>query len=673
MDSKEGKRKKQKASSGQERLQKHRTKKKFNEMRKFFTSGDVFGIHPHLGEVIMRGMKTFVPTFDEIRPWLKTHVNNECPGPLPIDESNKAKWDEIMSKMKDMWDAAEPLENKEYPDLMSACKELLRKDGDCLVDPPLTDVMNHTIWMKFVPQDVRDNFQFKNTSGDGWIYNEETKLWKAVDQKQMSMYIFRVAQQHFENAPVNFTTPKQEAYWRSMICNATTYNGLINLLKGHRMYPNPMEQDMDKKAWLIPCQNGQVFDAKEAKLRPRDRTDYFTQETSFEYLSDGTGHLDDDDEIVINDTKTREELFQNFHKKSPENIINVLWSLCPNAMDWIGNTFNDPDRLWFVLTRLGAVLSGFCIREVMFVYGPGKGGKSTLFQTITEICGDLGIVLMKSSFIKNKMESGASHRSDLKRAVGRRIAIVDELESSDCMNETLLKNWASHQKIPMREIYGKQAEDTLRSFLIFLTNEPPRFSQEDTTIRERVRAVRVVTKYFDKECPPNEKPSAFTTEEEWKDGYSEAEDTNWIYRSPAKEKAWRAFKESKEKQNELGTLLCLVTAIAYRLTKEGVSMQLPLPQKIVADSKRFFEESDVVENFLNEFYEDCKNYDNAVTLKDMYDKFKQTFPDLGIKSFTLQTFKRSLAGKNLIFPNARNRAVKVKKALRGHGNGVYVS
>lgn len=669
-----GRQKKKPAATSQDRLRKHRAKKRFEEMRKFFTSGDVFASHPHLAEIVMRGLKTFSSSFDEVYGWLRFYVDVLCPGPRPLDHTNSEKWKEIVLDLEKKYQSAEELEPKEYSDLISACKELLKKESNCIVDPPITDVMNHTLWMKYVPAQVRDNFQFKNTSGDGWIFNEETLLWKAVDQKQMQMYIFRTAQQHFEAADVSFTTAKQEAYWRQKICDASTYNGLVNLLKGHRLYPNEMEQSLDRKPWLIPCQNGMVFDAREGVCRKRIREDHFTQETSFTYLEDGDGHMgnDDKDEIVINDSKAKKALFDNYAKLTKEQIINALTSLCPNAMEWICNTFTDENRLWFVLLRLGAILSGFCIREVLFVYGPGKGGKSTLFQTIAEICGDLGIVLLKSTFLKNKMETGSSHRTDLKRAVGRRLAIVDELESSDHMNETLLKNWASHQKIPMREIYGRQSEDTLRSFLIFLTNEPPRFSQEDTTIRERVRAVRVVTKYFDKDCPVNERPAKFTTEEEWKDGYSEAEDTYWIYRTLEKEKTWRLFKESRSKQDELGTLLCLLTAITYRVTKGGISMQLPIPEKIVADSKRFFEESDVVENFLAEFYEDEKLYDQAVTLKEMYDKFKQTFPDLGIKSFTLQTFKRSLAGKNLLFPNTRNRAIKVKKAIKGSQSGIYV-
>lgn len=657
------------AQEAKERQKRLRGNKRFRSLTKHIDADDVYNAGSETLTLFFRGWKTFADSWEDAYQWFRDRAHriaNPTGRQFPTEDEMKV-FSATVLEMEENFKAAEPLPTEDYPLLWETARELVRK-VDVVMDPQLTDVMNHRLWETWVPAEIRSQFEFRNSSGDGWVFKEETGLWRAVDFKQMQQHIFSVAHAHFSTAKVVFTSEKQEVYWRQKICDQSTYNGMINHIKGMRMYPNPIETSMDRSPWLIPLQDNRVFDAKTVTVRKRTRDDLFTQETGFSYLDREEVNEDE----LWNDEKIRNSLFDDFSNKSEEAIVDHLTRLCPMAMAWIKNTFTDPGRLWFILLRLGTILSGFCTREVLFVYGKGKGGKSTLFQTITEICGDLGIVLLKSSFIKNKMETGSSHRTDLKRAVGRRVAIVDELESSDHINETILKNWASHQKIPMREIYGKQSEDTLRSFLIFLTNEPPRFSQEDTTIRERVRAVRVTTKYFDKDCPPNEKPAAFVDQQTWQDGYSESEDTYWIYRTGKKEQGWRQYKEKNLYKNELGTLLCLLTAIVYRITKNGTLTQLPIPEKVLHDSKAFFEESDVVETFLNEYYIDEKVYRNAVTLKDVYDKFKLTFNDLGIKSFTFQTFKRALNGKNLLFPANKHRAVKVKKALKSSSSDVWV-
>ena len=662
--------KSRRALEAKERQRKLRGNKRFRSLCKHIDSQDVYNAGSDAIALFYRAWKTFGDSWEDAYGWFRERAHriaNPTNRQFMTEEEVKA-FTALVEQMEKDFNDAQPLETDDYQLVWETAKELVRK-LDVIMDPQLTDLTNYQLWESVVPQEVRSAFEFRNSAGDGWVFKEDACLWKTVDFKQMQQQIFNVAYSYFSTAKIVFSSEKQEMYWKQKIRDASTYYGMINHIKGMRMYPNPIEQSMDKNPWLIPLQENRVFDAKTVTLRRRDKTDYFTQETAFSYLDNASfGEVK-----LWNDEKIRKALFEKFSDKSPEEVIKSLSDLCPTAMKWLKNTFTDPGRLWFILLRLGALLSGFCTREVLFVYGKGKGGKSTLFQTITEICGDLGIVLLKSSFIKNKIETGSSHRTDLKRAVGRRVAIVDELESSDHMNETILKNWASHQKIPMREIYGKQSEDTLRSFLIFLTNEPPRFSQEDTTIRERVRAVRVTTKYFDQDLPPSERPAAFTDKASWQDGYSEAEDTYWIYRTPEKEQEWRTFRDDAVKKDELGTLLCLLTAVVYRVTKNGRVAQLPIPEKVMQDSKIFFEESDVVETFFNEYFVDEKDYDKAVTLKEVYDKFKLTFNDLGIKSFTFQTFKRSLNGKNLLFPSTKHRAVKVKKTFKSQSSDVWVN
>ena len=586
-----------------------------------------------------------------------------------VSETDIAKRAECEIRWREDWDNYKELTVEEFPLIHRLVKRYM-EDNQVFVDPLINDLFMAALWKLVVPVEVQEEVEFKNTAGDGYIFDPLTALWRTVDVKQMQIHLLHTMNSYIkEKNIVVFSTDKQKNYWDTKIGDASTYQGLLNILKGKRRYPNLFEQKLDNQEWLIPCAGCKVYDARKGKLRPRTKEDAFTQEASFKFLQE---HVQEDD-IVINDFKIRGEFHQHLCSEALDQVkvVGYLQALCPNAMKLIMDTFKDDDRLWFILLRLGAVLSGYCTREILFVYGKGKGGKSTLFQTIVECVGDLGVVLPKASFLKNKFETGSSHKTDLKRASGRRVCLVDELESADIINETLIKNWASHQKIPMREIYGRQGEEVLRSFLVMITNEPPRFSQEDPTIRERVRAIKGTTKYFDKDCSPSERPMNYEEGTEWKDAYVAEEDTYWCYRTPEKEEFSRSFRNLAERKDELGTLLCLLCSLLFKVTKNGRSTQLPNPKIAQTDALQFFQESDVVATFIDEYYQDEKDYSAAASLKDVYEKFRQTFPELGIRNFTLQTFKRSLGGKNLLFQTNKHTTIKLKKSLKTNNPNIY--
>ncbi len=645
-----------------------REKDKFAKYVKWIKPEALNNLYHGEADIFIRAFKTFTDgtktdKFEAFWAYAGNAMKDE------VSETDIAKRADCERRWREDWDNYKELKVEEFPLVHRLVKRYM-EDNQVFVDPLINDLFMASLWKLVVPADVQDEVEFKNTAGDGYIFDPLTALWRTVDVKQMQIHLLHTMNAYIkEKNIVQFSTDKQRNYWDTKIGDASTYQGLLNILKGKRRYPNLFEQQLDNQEWLIPCANCKVYDARKGKLRARTKEDAFTQEACFTFLQEFV----QEDDIVINDFKIREEFHQHLCGATLDQVkvVGYLQALCPNAMKLIMDTFKDDDRLWFILLRLGAVLSGFCTREILFVYGKGKGGKSTLFQTIVECVGDLGVVLPKASFLKNKFETGSSHKTDLKRASGRRVCLVDELESADIINETLIKNWASHQKIPMREIYGRQGEEVLRSFLVMITNEPPRFSQEDPTIRERVRAIKGTTKYFDKDCAPSERPMNYEEGSDWKDSYVAEEDTYWCYRTPEKEEFSRSFRTVAERKNELGTLLCLLCSLLFKVTKNGRSTQLPNPKIAQADALQFFQESDVVATFIDEYYQDEKDYGAAASLKDVYEKFRQTFPELGIRNFTLQTFKRSLGGKNLLFQTNKHTTIKLKKSLKTSGQNVY--
>lgn len=563
-------------------------------------------------------------------------------------------------KARNAWIQADEITPVDFQKLLGLNREHLR-DKDIWLDPECNDKTIKDLWLGLVPMEIQEGVFFKDMNGNGFVYSPSKALWEELEAKQIQTHVFTVFEKLDMKSKFRFSRPEVEKLWLKQMGNIATYQGFFTILRGLQRVPHPYEEKLDALEWYIPVANEKVYRCSDGKLLDRELSNFFTRAAKFSYLNTRTNSKGQ----VINDYKTRVALMKQARVKiDPPVILNGLRSMFPNVMAFVEQSFKDPDRLWFIILRMGAMLSGYCTRESLFVYGKGKGGKSTLFQTILQVAGDLGIILGKPTFIKSKTDSAGSHNTDRMRAVRRRACLVDELESTDQMNESLIKNWVSHQIVPLREIYGKQQEVRMNSSLTFLTNEPPRFSLEDTVIQERITAVKVTTKFFDEHCSPNEKPATFKSRSEWKDGYSKQEDIEWIYRTKESFDESLTFATVLEKRNELGTFLCICARLVYIMVNVHRHVQLPIPDIVLKDKQTFFAQSDVVGYFIQEYYDRETDKKKGLTLKEVYKKFTEQMKDYGLKHFTLQAFKTNLSSKNLLFTVAAKKAQTVKLKLR---------
>lgn len=589
---------------------------------------------------------------------------------LAADETIEARAKGIAKKE---WDDAPPIRDDEWVALVGAITIHLKRN-EVYIDPDTNDETLFHFFYCFVPEEKRDAIFFKDMTGNGFVYSPDKALWEELEYKQILVHVHSLFQRYVGHERFRFSTPDVQKAWIHQMGYVHTYQGMLTILRGKQRVPHPFEAKLDAAEWLIPIGQNRVYCSNVGGVRDRKPEDLFTRAAPFDYCQ----QVLDDNKHVINNKDVRVGMMMKWKEKKigPAEVLRNLRILFPNAMNLIEQSFKDEERLWFIVLRIGAMFSGYCTRESLFVYGKGKGGKSTLFQTILAVFGDLGIILGKLTFLKSKMDSAGQHNTDRMRAVRRRACLIDELESTDQMNESLIKNWVSHQILPAREIYGKQAEIRMKSSLTFLTNEPPRFSTEDITIRERLSAVRVTTKFFDENCPKNERPLNFTTVAEWKDGYSKQEDIYWIYRTKDSWNESLSFTKDEKKQSELGTLVCILTRIVYIMVHHHGCIQLPTPDKVAKDKLAFFSMGDVVDLFIGEYYERETDKKKAITLKECYKKFTDCWKEYGIKNMTLHTFKNNLNAKNLLLPLTSKKAVRVKLRLKDdvtQAAGLFVS
>lgn len=106
----------------------------------------------------------------------------------------------------------------------------------------------------------------------------------------------------------------------------------------------------------------------------------------------------------------------------------------------------------FLQRAVGYSLTG-AIREhaIFYVFGSGRNGKSTFFETLTSLFGDYGARLPSESLMVKPNGGGISN--DIASLFGSRITISSEIREGARLNETLVKELSGGDMIKVRRLY----------------------------------------------------------------------------------------------------------------------------------------------------------------------------------------------------------------------------
>jgi putative DNA primase/helicase len=142
-------------------------------------------------------------------------------------------------------------------------------------------------------------------------------------------------------------------------------------------------------------------------------------------------------------------------------------------------------------------------KEHMFnAHGPTKCGKSTIIGAIRNALGDYAGAADIESFTASHTTPGkGGTRSDLAALVGKRLVVASEASERQRISPTTIKQvLGGSDKIPARELYGKQFEFLPRFVLWLLTNELPRIPGDDAAMWERIHVFK-----FDQYIAPQDR------------------------------------------------------------------------------------------------------------------------------------------------------------------------
>lgn len=229
-------------------------------------------------------------------------------------------------------------------------------------------------------------------------------------------------------------------------------------------YDSEFANNLDKNPWLFCFKNG-VYDLKEHIFRSGVPDDMLSLKSRVNYNPDLTM-----DSQEIKDV----ELF--------------FLKLFPNK--------NIRDYFLFLMSEIFEGRNGH--KVFLFFTGSGDNGKTIFCDMLEKMLGDLCIKL-PTSIISGKRTASSAATPELERAgSGRRVAIVQEPQSSDCLNSGIIKELSGNDTYFSRGLFQNGREITPMFTPILACNEIPRLegSENDEAIWKRIIIIPFQSKFL---------------------------------------------------------------------------------------------------------------------------------------------------------------------------------
>lgn len=218
---------------------------------------------------------------------------------------------------------------------------------------------------------------------------------------------------------------------------------MLKLAATERGIPLHIEE-LDADPYLFAAANGTI-DLRTGSIRPHDRRDLVTKISAVVYDAE---------------------------------------AFCPTWERFLRDVFDgDRDLIGFVQRYAGYSLTGDVSEQVMvFAYGGGRNGKTTLLNTLRGITGDYGMQLDPAVLTGE----GEQHPTGLTDLRGARFVATVETEQGNRLNESLIKQLTGGDPIRARRMREDFFEFNPTHKLWFAGNHLPRIGGTDIGIWRRL-------------------------------------------------------------------------------------------------------------------------------------------------------------------------------------------
>lgn len=410
-------------------------------------------------EMQWKKMKVGDKTIGTFKKWAKED-NEEAYNELyPKKKINEKR----LVKKKTMFDKV-PLKAKFTPEYEKVIIDLKREDqGQCDI---------------FV-REQKDNIVIIDEKGNGYIWNEKTKLWEESHADMIKNKISPCLEKICEDVLCYLKNSKETGLSdedaqvliyelfgiQKRILTTRTSSAIFTKVKTE-LYDPLFVSKLNTKPDLIPIKHGKVIEMRrKQKYIVRDRT----KEDMCSFIC--PVYIDISDE----DLKKVDEFMLVFAN-------------------------NDKKYKRFLQKLFGYFMTGHMDRFFWCFWGGGSNGKSAVFNLLRKVTGRFYVAASKDVFIKSDNENlrrtGAA-TPHLVPLIGARIAVHSESESKEILNTTTIKNISGGDPIYCRPLYAAGFDFICQAKPILLTNFKPEFNIRDGAFVDRYRLLPCLARIVD--------------------------------------------------------------------------------------------------------------------------------------------------------------------------------
>lgn len=279
---------------------------------------------------------------------------------------------------------------------------------------------------------------------------------------------------------------------------------------------------------------------------------------------------------------------------------------CPSARAPVFEAFltrimPDPEVRGFLQRWFGYCLTALTVEQAFCIfYGGGKNGKSTLVDIISHVMGDYATTVPVMSLVTDQNRKGSEATPDLIRLPAARFVRSAEPKEGLPLDESFIKDATGGEPINVRRLHHEFIEVYPLFKLVISCNNKPRIYGSDDGIWRRVMLVP-----FEVQIPEGERDKSL----------------------PVK------------LQRELpGILNWMIEGALDYLTRGSLSP----PEKIMAATQEYRNESDIVGAFVRAALEVTRNPADTVEAGDLYGAFTAYCAKSNLTPLGRSTFNRRM-------------------------------
>jgi P4 family phage/plasmid primase-like protien len=157
---------------------------------------------------------------------------------------------------------------------------------------------------------------------------------------------------------------------------------------------------------------------------------------------------------------------------------------CPRWMAFLNEALGgDAGAVRFIQQWFGYCLTGdTSAHALLFIYGPGGSGKTTILNIMAELMGAYAINVATSTLTKKTHQA---HAQELARLDGARMASVSETTKGVRWDENLIKSLTGGDRVTANFMRQNSFEFVPQMKLVIVGNNQPSLSDVDTAIQRR--------------------------------------------------------------------------------------------------------------------------------------------------------------------------------------------